>query len=99
MRFHTLRPEVYQATSRITLVSSFLASVFLGKIAPFDISDVCGMNLWDIKTGSWSEPLLKLAAGEDGLDSLKQKLGTVREDGGGSMGSISKYFIQRYGFL
>ena len=98
MRFHKLRPEVYRATSRITLVSSFLASVFLGKIAPFDISDVCGMNLWDIKTGSWSESLLKLAAGEDGLDSLKQKLGTVREDGGGSMGSISKYFIQRYGF-
>ena len=98
MRFHRLRPEVYRATSRISLVSSFLASVFLGKIAPFDISDVCGMNLWDIKAGAWSEPLLKLAAGEDGLDSLKQKLGTVREDGGGSMGSISKYFVQRYGF-
>jgi xylulokinase len=98
MRFHRLRPEVYRATSRISLVSSFLASIFLGKIAPFDISDVCGMNLWDIKAGAWSEPLLKLAAGEDGLASLKQKLGTVREDGGGSMGSISKYFVQRYGF-
>jgi xylulokinase len=56
------------------------------------------MNLWDIKAGAWSEPLLKLAAGEDGLNSLKQKLGTVREDGGGSMGPISKYFVQRYGF-
>lgn len=56
------------------------------------------MNLWDIKAGAWSEPLLKLAAGEDGLDSLKQKLGTVRGDGGGSMGPISKYFVQRYGF-
>jgi xylulokinase len=98
MRFHKLRPEVYRDTSRITLVSSFLASVFLGSIAPFDISDVCGMNLWDIKTGTWSEELLKLAAGEDGLQSLKQKLGTVREDGGGSMGPISKYFVQRYGF-
>lgn len=98
MRFHKLRPEVYRATSRITLVSSFLASLFLGKISPFDISDVCGMNLWDIKAGAWSEPLLKLAAGEDGLDSLKQKLGDVREDGGGSMGPISNYFVQRYGF-
>ena len=98
MRFHRLRPEVYRATSRITLVSSFLASVFLGQIAPFDISDVCGMNLWDMKAGAWSEPLLKLAAGEDGLNSLKQKLGTVREDGGGSMGPISNYFVQRYGF-
>ena len=98
MRFNKLRPEVYRATSRITLVSSFLASVFLGRIAPFDISDVCGMNLWDIKAGTWSERLLELAAGEDGLKSLKEKLRTVREDGGGSMGPISPYFIHRYGF-
>ncbi|KAH8815802.1 hypothetical protein F5884DRAFT_773729 [Xylogone sp. PMI_703] len=98
MRFHKKHPEVYRLTSRITLVSSFLASVFLGHIAPFDISDVCGMNLWDISAGKWSEPLLKLAAGEDGVESLKQKLGTVREDGGGSMGPISQYFVKRYGF-
>jgi xylulokinase len=98
MRFHKKHPEVHRATSRITLVSSFLASIFLGRIAPFDISDVCGMNLWDIHAGAWSEPLLTLAAGSDGLDSLKQKLGEVREDGGGSMGPISSYFVQRYGF-
>jgi xylulokinase len=98
MRFHKQRLEVYHATSHITLVSAFLASVFLGKIAPVDINNVCGINLWDVKAGAWSEPLLQLAAGEDGLESLKQKLGTVREDGGGSMGPIAKYFVQRYGF-
>lgn len=98
MRFHKLRPEVYRDTSRITLVSSFLASVFLGRIAPFDISDACGMNLWDIKNGTWSETLLQLAAGDDGLESLKSKLGEVREDGGGSMGPVSSYFTRRYGF-
>ncbi|RDW83140.1 actin-like ATPase-containing protein [Coleophoma crateriformis] len=98
MRFHKKHPDVYRATSRITLVSSFLASVFLGSIAPFDISDVCGMNLWDIRAGKWSEPLLKIAAGEDGIESLKEKLGEVREDGGGSMGAISEYFVGRYGF-
>lgn len=91
-------PEIYQATSRISLVSSFLASIFLGKITPIDISDVCGMNLWDVNAGTWSEPLLKLIAGSDGVGSLKQKLGTVREDGGGSMGNISSYFVQRYNF-
>lgn len=56
------------------------------------------MDLWDIKAGSWSEPLLTLAAGSDGLASLKSKLGEVREDGGGSMGSISSYFTSRYNF-
>lgn len=79
-------------------MSSFLASLFLGAIASLDISDVCGMNLWDIRAGAWSEPLLKLAAGDDGLESLKSKLGEVREDGGGSMGPISSYFVKRYGF-
>ncbi|TVY53352.1 putative D-xylulose kinase A [Lachnellula cervina] len=98
MRFHKKYPDIYRATSRITLVSSFLASVFLGKIAVFDISDVCGMNLWDINAGAWCEPLLTLAAGEDGLDSLKQKLGEVREDGGGSLGNISSYYVSRYNF-
>ncbi|PBP28669.1 actin-like ATPase domain-containing protein [Diplocarpon rosae] len=44
------------------------------------------------------EPLLNLAAGEDGLSSLKQKLGSVREDGGGSIGPISSYFVHRYNF-
>jgi len=98
LRFHKKYPKVYKETSRISLVSSFLASVFLGRIAPFDISDVCGMNLWDIKAGAWSEPLLKLAAGKDGIDDLRKKLGEVREDGGGSLGSVSDYFIKRYGF-
>lgn len=56
------------------------------------------MNLWDIRRGTWCEPLLRLAAGSSGVDDLKKKLGAVREDGGGSLGPISKYFITRYGF-
>lgn len=99
MRFRTKYPQVYEATARISLVSSFLASVFLGKVAPFDISDVCGMDLWDIRFGSWSEPLLSLAAGgAAGLPALQTKLGDVRDDGGGSMGSISPYFVAKYNF-
>jgi xylulokinase len=93
-----LRPEVYKATARISLVSSFLASLFLGKVAPIDISDVCGMNLWDVDATNWSEPLLQLAAGGNGADDLRKKLGEVRKDGGGSMGPISSYFVKRFGF-
>lgn len=100
MRFCKKHPEAYRRTKRISLVSSFLASVFLGRIAEIDISDVCGMNLWDINKGAWSEPLLKLAAGgnNDGVANLRDKLGTVRVDVGGSMGSISPWFVARYGF-
>ena len=41
-------------------MSSFLASLFLGHIAPFDISDVCGMNLWNIKKGAYDDQLIEL---------------------------------------
>ncbi|KAI9798065.1 MAG: hypothetical protein M1833_004962 [Piccolia ochrophora] len=98
LRFRKKYPEAYHATSHISLVSSFLASLFLGKIAPIDIGDVCGMNLWDIKTGAWNEELITLAAGPEGLTDLRQKLGDVEEDGGAALGNVAKYFVNRYGF-
>ncbi|KAI1877980.1 hypothetical protein JX265_002349 [Neoarthrinium moseri] len=99
MRMRRKRPEVYSKTARISLVSSFLASLFLGAIAPIDIGDVTGMNLWDILSQRWSEPLLELTAGgKEGIPDLLKKLGDVRQDGGGSIGPISSYFVQKYGF-
>ena len=99
MRFKSKYPEHYANVSRISLVSSFLASVFLGKVAPIDISDVTGMNLWHIGKGDWHDDLLALAAGgKDGAADLKQKLGPVHEDGGKNFGNISNYFVDRFGF-
>ncbi|PGH09351.1 xylulokinase [Blastomyces parvus] len=98
LRFQRKYPDAYKKTARISLVSSFLASLFLGKIAPFDISDVCGMNLWDIQKGRWNEQLLELCAGSFGVADLKQKLGDVPEDGGIELGKINRYFIERYSF-
>ena len=97
-RFQRKHPTEYLKTTRISLVSSFLATVLLGRFSPIDISDVCGMDLWDIKDGKWNEKLLALAAGSYGAEDLKSKLGNVPQDGGAHLGSISRYFIDRYGF-
>ena len=98
LRMQRKHPEAYIKTTRITLVSSWLATMFLGKFAPFDISDVCGMNLWDVKRGDWNPKLLELTAGNYGVETLKSKLGSVPEDGGVHLGPVSRYFVDRYGF-
>ncbi|KAJ5958987.1 Carbohydrate kinase FGGY N-terminal [Penicillium vulpinum] len=98
LRFTRKHPDIYKKTSRISLVSSFLASLFLGHIAPFDISDVCGMNLWNIKKGAYDERLIQLCSGVFGVEDLKQKLGEVPEDGGLHLGHVHAYFVERFGF-
>jgi xylulokinase len=54
------------------------------------------MNLWDIKREQWDETLLKLAGGDS--HDLQQMLGQVRLQTEGTLGSISPYFVERYGF-
>ncbi|KAI1744017.1 xylulose kinase-like protein [Xylaria scruposa] len=99
LRMRRRRPQVYDATARISLCSSFLASVFLGSIAPFDISDVTGMNLWDISAETWNQKLLELTAGSaEGVPALRSKLGEVPLDGGVILGNVSPYFVERFGF-
>ncbi|KAJ5927799.1 hypothetical protein N7466_006755 [Penicillium verhagenii] len=98
LRFTRKYPEIYQKTARISLVSSFLASLFLGHVAPFDISDVCGMNLWNIQKGAYDDRLLQLCAGKFEVEDLKKKLGDVPEDGGLHLGSVHEYYVKRYGF-
>lgn len=86
------KPETYENTERISLVSSFVASVLLGKYAPIDVTDASGMNLLDIKTHKWNDTLLSTI----GTD-LNDKLGETTEPKS-ILGNISHYFVQRYGF-
>ncbi|KAK9493287.1 hypothetical protein V1508DRAFT_416281 [Lipomyces doorenjongii] len=100
MRVRHRHPSRYENTARISLVSSFFASLLLGAIAPLDVSDVCGMNLWDIPNEKFDEEIIQLVAGggEDEKNELLHKLGKVEPDGGKNLGPINDYYVKRYGF-
>ena len=52
-KFYKTEPDAYAQTAGITLVSSFMASLLAGKIAPIDHGDGAGMNLMDIRRKAW----------------------------------------------
>ncbi|KAF2861323.1 putative D-Xylulose kinase [Piedraia hortae CBS 480.64] len=99
LRYRKKYPEHYYNTARISLVSSFFASIFLGTIAPIDISDVTGMNLWDIHSSKWHGSLLELTAGgKSSIPSLISKLSQPNQTPETPLGTINPYFITRFGF-
>ncbi|CAN0921943.1 Xylulose kinase 2 [Linum grandiflorum] len=86
------QPDVYNGTERISLVSSFMASIFAGKYASIDHADGAGMNLMDIQKKAWSKLALEATA-----PGLEEKLGELAP-AYAVVGSIAPYFVNRYKF-
>ncbi|XP_003221954.1 xylulose kinase isoform X1 [Anolis carolinensis] len=91
-KIYSLSPEAYAQTERISLVSSFAASLFLGAYAPIDYSDGSGMNLLDIHNKAWNPACLDACA-----PGLGKKLGDPVPSCK-VLGSVAPYYIQRFGF-
>ncbi len=91
-KFHKEQPEAYDATARIHLVSSFMASLLLGATAPIDPGDGSGMNLMDLAQNTWSPAALDATAPD-----LLAKLPPIRPSWE-SPGRLSAYWQRRYAF-
>lgn len=87
-KFYKQRPELYEQTARIHLVSSFLCSVLIGADAPIDSGDGAGMNLLNLHTMDWDPEIAEFTA-----PGLAAKLAAV---GTGVAGGVSPYFA-KYG--
>ncbi len=90
-KFYKTEPERYKKTASIALVSSFMASLLAGKIAPIDHCDGAGMNLMGIRKKNWDARALKATA-----PGLKQKLPPLAAPWK-VIGRVSSYFVKKYG--
>ncbi|KAK4428725.1 Xylulose kinase [Sesamum alatum] len=91
-RIFETQPEAYSNTERISLVSSFMASLLTGSYACIDHTDGAGMNLMDIKERAWSKTVLEATA-----PGLEEKLGKLAP-AYAVAGPIAPYFVERYHF-
>eukprot|EP01083_Nonionella_stella_P043642 117745_1 len=83
--------KVYDDCDRISLISSAMASIFIGRYAPIDLSDGSGMNLLDINSRTWSKKLLDATA-----PGLEEKLGDPVESST-ILGDVHSYFSSTFG--
>jgi hypothetical protein len=94
LQIRRAHPNAYERTARISLVSSFVCSLFLGHIAPIDVADASGMNLMNILTCKWDDRLLAACGGPE----LRAKLGTEPVLAGVVLGKVCNWWVQRWGF-
>ena len=81
----------YDATGRVHLVSSFMASLLIGGHAPVDPGDGSGMNLMDLSSSRWWPPAMAATA-----PGLAAKLPGIRPSSA-EAGVVSSYWQRRYG--
>jgi xylulokinase len=90
-KFYKTEPQAYAQTAGIALVSSFMASLLAGKIAPIDHGDGAGMNLMDIQKKVWHPKALEATAPD-----LRKKLPPLAESWK-VVGTVSPYFVKKFG--
>jgi xylulokinase len=90
-KFFKRHPSEYAATDRVHLVSSFLASLLIGRHAALDPGDASGMNLMDLAASDWWQAAVDATA-----PGLAAKLPQVRP-ASSVAGTLSSYWQQRCG--
>lgn len=91
-KFAAREPLAYARTECVHLVSSFLASLLVGRHAPLDPGDASGTSLMDLAARSWSPAAVRATAAD-----LARKLPEIRPSSS-LAGPLAPYWTGRYGF-
>jgi xylulokinase len=84
-------PSAYHLTTHVHLVSSFLASLLIGRHAPVDPGDGSGMNLMELSSSQWWTRALEATA--PGLASKLPEIVPASR----VIGRLAPYWQERYG--
>jgi xylulokinase len=90
-KFAETDPAAYARTERIHLVSSFLASLLIGRHAPIDHADASGMNLMDLTRRVWAPEAVDATAPD-----LARRLPDLVPSWT-VVGRLAPYWVRRYG--
>jgi len=90
-KFFKQDPAGYEATDRVHMVSSFMASLLAGRHAELDPGDASGMNLMDLATNLWLPDALDATA-----PGLARRLPHVVPSWS-VLGELAPYWQRRYG--
>ena len=90
-KFYQTEPDRYAQTASIALVSSWMASLLAGRIAPIDHGDGAGMNLMDIRARRWHPAALRATA-----PYLRKKLPSLAVPWH-VIGPVHPWFVKKYG--
>jgi xylulokinase len=89
-KFFQQQPDAYAQTTKIHLVSSYMASLLAGVDAPIDPGDGSGTNLMNIRANRWSSEALDATA-----PGLGDRLPSIRPSWE-IAGKLSPYWQKRY---
>lgn len=91
-KYYEEDPDGYDATGRIHLVSSYMATLLAGRHASIDPGDASGMNLMELAHKRWAASALQVTA-----PNLGDRLPEIRESWT-EIGPIGPYWRSRYGY-
>ncbi|KAK2703551.1 hypothetical protein QYM36_018018 [Artemia franciscana] len=91
-RIYKEQPEGVANTEHISLVSSFAASLLIGRYAPTDYADATGTNLFNINENVWESSICEFCG-----KGVTKNLGALCRSRT-LLGKIAKYYVDRYGF-